>query len=645
MIRFFGTKTLKGVPLPCTPLAVISQVIYASKTSFPTPNCAISTHKNNNNNNISYPTLHSSLPLTQIQARYYSTPSTNKPIPRKPFLKSTGQTYDEVYNEFKWDIPKNYNIGVDISDKHLPGRANQDAIVYEDETGHIERLTYAELSSLSNRLADSLGKELGVVKGDRVAILLSQGPATAIGHVAVYKTGGIAIPLFTLFGPEALEYRLNNSETKVVLTDTQNLPKLLEIVPNLPSLEKIVVVTPGKIGGDNESGFTPSPKITSFNGLLKRGSPNFKAVNTSAEDPAIIIFTSGTTGNPKGCLHAHRVLIGHLPGVEFPHNLFPQPQYDKLTFYTPADWAWIGGLIDVLLPALHHGVTVLAHRAPKFDAHKLVDMMARHEVRHAFMPPTALKLMRQHPDLPKSTHLYSIGSGGESLGDQLLHWGKETFGVTINEFYGQTEANLLVGSCSKIMPIKSGSMGRAIPGHTVEVISPDGEILPPNEVGSIAVKTPDPVVFLRYWNNEKATKAKFVNEWLVTGDLGKKDEDGYFWYVGRDDDIINSSGYRIGPSEIENCLLKHPSISMAAAIGAPDALRGEVVKAFIVLRPGVQPSQPLQEEIQNFVKHRLAAHEYPRQLEFVTELPMTTTGKIIRRTLRDREVQKIKEKK
>ncbi len=324
-------------------------------------------------------------------------------------------------------------------------------------------------------------------------------------------------------------------------------------------------------------------------------------------------------------MHAHRTLLGHLPGVEFPHNFFPQE--DDL-FWTPADWAWIGGLIDVLFPSWHHGIPVLAHRARKFDPEQAFHLIAKHKIRNAFMPPTALKLMRQVKD-PKSRHSYrmrSIGSGGETLGEELLDWGRDVMGLTINEFYGQTECNLIVGCCAEVMEIRPGSMGRAIPGHIVDVIDGSGQPVKEGVVGEIAVKRPDPVMFLKYWCNPEATRKKFIGDWLLTGDLAKKDEDGYIWFHGRTDDVITSAGYRIGPAEIEDCLMKHPAVAMVAVVGSPDEVRTEIVKAFVVPKPGVTPAKDIEEDIKAFVKTRLAAHEYPREVEFVKELPMTATG-------------------
>jgi acetyl-CoA synthetase len=532
-------------------------------------------------------------------------------------------TYEDVYNAFRWQIPEFYNIGIDICDKWARQRYRL-ALIYEDEKGHVEKYTFWDLKNLSNKLANGL-KAFSIGVGDRLGILLPQCPQTAISHIAAYKIGAVAIPLFTLFGTDALEYRLSNSEAKGIVTDAGNLPKIMEIWQNLPHL-KTVLVTGGEKPG----------KVLGFRDVVEKGSSDFQAVKTSAEDPALIIYTSGTTGPPKGALHAHRTLLGHLPGVEFPHNFFPQ---EDDFFWTPADWAWIGGLIDVLFPSWHHGIPVVAHRARKFDPEEAFRLIAGYGIRNAFMPPTALKLMRQVKD-PKSRHSYrmrSIGSGGETLGEELLDWGKEVMGLTINEFYGQTECNLIVGCCAKIMEIRPGSMGRAIPGHVVDVIDKQGNPVKEGVVGEIAVKRPDPVMFLEYWQNPEATRKKYIGDWLLTGDLARKDEDGYFWFNGRTDDVITSAGYRIGPAEIEDCLMKHPAVAMVAVVGSPDEVRTEIVKAFVVPKAEVTPGPDVAEDIKTFVKMRLAAHEYPREVEFVSELPMTATGKIMRKELKKLE--------
>jgi acetyl-CoA synthetase len=537
-----------------------------------------------------------------------------------------GKTYEDVYNSFRWQIPEFYNIGVDICDKWAD-QGQRLALIYEDENGRVDRYTFRKLKNLSNKLANGLqAANIGI--GDRLGILLPQCPETALSHIAAYKVGAVAIPLFTLFGTDALEYRLSNSEARAIVTDAANLPKIMEIWEKLPNLKTVLVT-----GGETDE------NVQDFWDLVNQGSSAFLAVKTRADDPALIIYTSGTTGPPKGALHAHRTLLGHLPGVEFPHNFFPQK--DDL-FWTPADWAWIGGLIDVLFPSWHHGIPVLAHRARKFDPEEAFHLIAKYKVRNAFMPPTALKLMRQVPD-PKSRHSYhmrSIGSGGETLGQELLDWGRDVLGLTINEFYGQTECNLIVGCCADIMDIRPGSMGRAIPGHVVDVIDEQGNSLKAGTVGEIAVKRPDPVMFLEYWRNPDATRKKFIGDWLLTGDLAQKDADGYFWFNGRKDDVITSAGYRIGPAEIEDCLMKHPAVAMVAVVGSPDEVRTEIVKAFIVPKPEVTPGKDIEEDIKTFVKTRLAAHEYPREIEFVNELPMTATGKIMRKDLKKLEVER-----
>ncbi|MBP2314601.1 acyl-CoA synthetase [Azospirillum soli] len=531
-------------------------------------------------------------------------------------------SYEGLRDRFAWAVPARYNIGVDVCDKWAERDPERLALIHKRRDGAVDEFTFADIKGRSNRLANALAAH-GVSRGDRVGILLPQAPETAISHVAVYKMGGIAVPLFSLFGVEALEYRLGNCGAKAVVTDATGAAKLAQIRDRLPDLKLVL-----RIDGAGEGELD-------FHSLVQNASDAFTPVDTAADDPAVIIYTSGTTGQPKGALHAHRVLLGHLPGVEISHDLFPQA-HDRI--WTPADWAWIGGLLDVLLPAWHHGVTVVSHRFEKFDAEEAFRLIADFQVRNAFLPPTALKMMRGVRD-PKSRWSYSmrsIASGGETLGAELLDWGRQTFGLTINEFYGQTECNMIVSSCATIMPSKPGIMGRPAPGHDVAVIDGEGNRLPPNQLGLIAVHRPDPVMFLQYWNNPQATAAKFIGDWLVTGDQGELDEDGYIRFVGRDDDVITSAGYRIGPGEIEDCLIGHPAVRMAAVVGVPDPLRTEIVKAFIVLQENVKPDDALVASIQEHVKTRLAAHEYPRAIEFVDSLPMTTTGKIIRRELRSR---------
>lgn len=536
------------------------------------------------------------------------------------------KTYDEVYNSFKWEIPEFYNIGVDVCDKWADQKSRL-ALIYENEKGEIEKYTFWDFKRFSNRLANAL-KAYDIEPGDRLGIFLPQCPEAAIAHIALYKIGGIATIFSTLLGPEALEYRLSNSEAKGIVTDRKNFHKILEIWENLPHL-KIVIVTKGE---NREN-------VSDFWDLIEKGSEDLKPIKTRAEDPALIIYTSGTTGLPKGALHAHRDLLGHLPGVEFPHNFFPK-RGDII--WTPADWAWIAGLMDVLLSSWHHGITVVITPAKKFDPENAFHTLAEHGIRNALIPPTALKMMRQvkDPQSRYSFNLRTLVSSSESLGEELISWCKEVMGVTPNELYGQTETHLLAGNCSEIMEVRPGSIGRPIPGHKVEVVNKSGLPVPPGSTGEIALERSSTVMFLGYWRNQEATKERICNGWWLTGDLARKDEDGYIWFVGREDDLINSAGYRIGPSEIEDCLIKHPAVATCAAVGIPDEERGQVVKAFIVLMSDVVPNANLEEDIKNHVKFGLAAHTYPREIEFVSKLPLTQTGKIMRRELREMEVQR-----
>ena len=530
------------------------------------------------------------------------------------------KSYDESYSVFKWDIPEYFNIATAVCDRHAGSHPNQRAIIYEAADGEIKELTFRQLQDSANRLANVL-MGLNVQPHECIGIHLPQSLECVISHVGVYKTSAIALPLFSLFGPDALGHRMIDSAARILITCSENIPHLMEIRDTLKSLEHVIV-----IDGSGDG-------LIDWRDALYCASDQFETHNTKSEDPALLIYTSGTTGNPKGVLHAQRVLLGHIPGVEFPHEFFP---HEDDLFWTPADWAWAGGLLDVLLPSLFHRIPVLAKRFTKFQAEPVMELMARHRVRNTFMPATALRMLQQLEDPKKfGVKLRSIASGGEALGKSIIEWGQDTFGVTINEFYGQTEVNLVVANNAEIMAIKPGSMGLPVPGHRVAVIDTNGNELPAGKEGLIAVHRPDPVMFLRYWNDDDATHNKFVDDWCVLGDLAHRDDDGYFWFKARDDDVINSSSYRIGPTEVEECLVLHPAIFLAGVIGSPDLVRGEIVKAYVVLSVGYTTSETLITEIQTFVRSRLSAHEYPRQVRIIPEMPLTVSGKIRRVALRE----------
>jgi len=538
--------------------------------------------------------------------------------------------YEEICSRFRWEIPERLNIARDCCGRWAAERPRL-ALLWEDESGATARLTFDDVQGAANRLSNAL-QGLGVKRGDRVALLLPQRPETAIAYIAIFQMGAIALPLSHLFGPEALEYRLEHAGACVAIVEPTTLPNLWAIKDKLSSLKHVVGV-----GGASEK------NVLSWEKLLEKSKDQFSIVDTGADDPSLIIYTSGTTGAPKGALHAHRVVLGNIPGFAHSHDFFPQAGD---VFWSPADWAWAGGLFDALLPTWHFGLPVLGYRG-KFDAEKAYYLLEKYGIRNSFLFPTALKLMMKAYPEPKkkfSLKLRSVMSAGESVGTTVLEWAKQNLGVTINEMFGQTEINYVVGNCQAAWPVKPGSIGRPYPGHRVSVVNEKGEDVPRGELGEIAIKKEqDPVFFLEYWKNPNATKEKFIGDWATTGDQGRMDEDGYLWYQGRSDDVIKSAGYRIGPAEIESCLVKHPAVANAAVIGKPDETRGAIVKAFIVLQPGHSPTEGLIEQIQTHVRGRLAPYEYPREIEFIDALPMTTTGKVQRKELRKREEAKLKQ--
>lgn len=532
-------------------------------------------------------------------------------------------SYDAIRSSFTWRIPASLNLGALCADRHPASRT---ALIEVAENGAERSYTFGQLATGSNRLANALRGEIEIEAGDRVAIVLPQSVETGLAHLACYKLGAVALPLSGLFGPDALEYRLSDSGARAVITDSQHLEMVQAVAAQTGAT--VICTDPDVSGAPHR-----------FWDLLDSAFSGFAPLACNPETPALLIYTSGTTGTPKGALHGHGVLYGHLPGFELSHNFFGEEQ-DR--FWTPADWAWIGGLMDALIPTWFHGRAVVsAHRA-KFDPEWALRLIETQKVRNVFLPPTALKMMRQTIERPHRGILRTIGSGGETLGDEILAWTREQLGVTVNEFYGQTEANLVIGNCSAAWEVRAGSMGRPYPGHELAILRGDGSPAPPGEIGQVAVRAPDPVMFLEYWRKPQETREKFTADgrWLLTGDLAHMDEDGYYWYSARDDDVITSAGYRIGPAEIESCLLRHPAVANAAAIGVPDAVRGEVVKAFIVPATQLGDSEgALEREIQEFVRRRLAAYLYPRHIEFVEALPMTTTGKVRRTELRERELR------
>lgn len=530
-----------------------------------------------------------------------------------------GVSYPEAMRQFRWPKPEKLNIGRLVCERHNPATL---ALIVENADGSVRNWTFGELLKGSSRLANALTAN-GIRKGDRVGVFLSQGAELTLCHLAGYRMGAIVLPLFTLFGEEAVEYRLANAEAKAVITDMANVPKILAVRDRLPHLETVIVIGAGTHGA----------QFLDWARLLDRASDSFATLDTDAEDPALLIYTSGTTGQPKGALHAHRMMLGCIPAVEQMLSHWPR---GNEVMWTPAEWAWIAGLYDALFPAWYYGTPVLAHRFAKFDPERAFAMLAKHRVGVSFIPPTALKMMRQvnNPRATWDYDLRALFTGGEAMGEELLAWGRDTFGTTISEGYGQTEMNLMTLNSPDWFEVRAGSCGRACPGRKVAIVDGDGRVLPPGEEGQIAGWRDDPIVMLEYWKNPDATAKKYAGDWLLTGDLGHMDEDGYVFFKSRDDDVITSGGYRIGPGEIEECLMKHPAVAMVGVVGVPDKVRTEIVKAFVQLRPEIAATEALKADLAAYVKTRLAAHEYPREVDFVAELPLTTTGKIMRRELR-----------
>jgi len=529
--------------------------------------------------------------------------------------------FADICREFQWRLPDTYNLAYDVCDRHAELRPDSIALIQETPHG-VRNFTYKDIQIYANKTANYL-RHLGLKRGDRVMILLGQDPATAIMHVACWKAGLISTPTSVLFGAEAIAYRLQDAGIRALITNTANYPKVMEAREQAPDLHA-VILTDGA-----------GPGAHDYWSEIDRASDSFDTLPLTPDTPALISYTSGTTGLPKGTLHAHRVLLGHMPSMEVALDFFPHP--DDI-MWSPADWSWLAGLMNVLMASWFVGIPVLTFRATSFDPEQAMDLMGRHNVRTSILTPTVLKLLRQAPRASlEKARLRAILSGSEAVGKELLEWSSEALGVRVNEAFGQTECNVPMGNSWRVLGVRSGSLGKAMPGHEAAIVDDDGNVLKPGERGNLAFRRGHPVMFLEYWKQPQATASKYVGDWLLTGDLAYMDEDGYYWYQGRGDDVITSSGYRIGPGEIEDALTRHPAVAMAAAIGVPDPVRTETIKAFIVLARGVTGSDALADDIREMVRTRLARHEYPREIAFVDALPMTVTGKILRRELREQE--------
>jgi len=566
-----------------------------------------------------------------------------------------GDRYEAIYRDFRWQVPERFNLAEVCCARWARDTPDAVAIRCEQDNGTRLRVSYGQLHRQASRAANLL-RTLGVQRGDRVAIVLPQRIDTAVAHLAVYMIGAVAMPLSMLFGVDALQYRLRDSGTACAIVDAAALANVQAARAACPALRHVITV--GGADGQGDVDWLDALRAQS-----ERGDP----VDTAADDAAILIYTSGTTGPPKGALIAHRGLIGNLTGFVCSQNWFGfgEEQGEQSTpsvFWSPADWAWTGGLMGALLPTLYFGREIIGYQG-RFDPIRAFELMQRYGVTHTFLFPTALKAMMKAVPAPRDRYvlcLRAIMSAGEAVGDAVFSYCRDALGVIVNEMFGQTEINYLVGNCGRSLdgggrgaagwPARAGSMGRPYPGHRVAVIDDEGHECPRGTPGDVALHRrdihgdPDPVFFLGYWHNDDATRAKFTGDpddsWCRTGDTALMDDDGYLWYQGRSDDMFKSAGYRIGPSEVENCLIKHPAVANAAVVPKPDAERGALVKAFVVLADGATASVQLIAELQAHVRGKLAPYEYPKEIEFINALPMTTTGKVQRGVLRKLEAQR-----
>lgn len=537
------------------------------------------------------------------------------------------KSFADAHAKHRWVIPPDYNVAVDCLDREFHA-SDKPALYYEDDEGHEEMFTWGRMRAASKRMANAL-RGIGIARGDVVAVHTPQRPETAILHMALYRLGAIGLPISKLFGPDAIQYRLQNSSAKAILMEPETVGKLDGIRKSVETLKHVIVT------GKQADGL-------SFDELLEKGSDQFTPDRPSqSEDPLLLMYTSGTTGNPKGVLHVSRYVLGH-NGMDYSYNFFR----DGDLYYSMADWAWAGGLLDGLLAVWPYGVPVLAYRSKaRFDPDVTLRLLEKYGATIGLYPPTALKSLReiQKPrEKYKNLKLRCIVSGAEPVSPELARWVADELRVEFNQGFGQTEANYFIGNCGALESYRLDALGKAFPGHRVGVVDGEGNPVKTGDIGEIAIGRESPVVMKEYWKNPEAMKEKFKGEWCVTGDMGFADDEGYLYFQGRGDDVIKTSGYRVGPAEIESSIIEVKGVASCAVIGVSDPQRGQAIKAFVKVLPGTEKSDRLIAEIQAHVKQKLAAHEYPREIEFLDEFPMTVTGKIRRRDLREQEEKKRK---
>jgi acetyl-CoA synthetase len=509
-------------------------------------------------------------------------------------------TYEEACAAHSWKVPERYNIAADVCDKHPRDKL---AMIHEDPDGAVREVYWGELQDMSDRFARML-TERGVQREDRVAMLLPATPETAAAFLGTWKIGAILLSMSILYGDEGIRHRLSDSQARVVVTNGANRSRV-------EGQTEVVEIEPGD---------------------LDEGDTDFERADTAADDPAQLYYTSGTTGLAKGILHAHRYILGH---EEF---IYCHDVQDGERFHGMGEWAWAAGICPLIGPWRFGAVQLVLQRKGGFDPHGQLDFLSRHEASNVFATPTAIRSMMGIADAgtryPQALRI--VCSAGEPLNPEAIRWFRDQYGVTVLDYYGLSESYPLCGNFP-FMDVREGSMGKPMPGWDVQILDEDEKPVAQGERGEICLRArTNPHYPLGYWNNPEAGEETFGGEWFHTKDAASQDEDGYVWYEGRADDVIISAGYRIGPFEVESACLEHPAVAEAAAVAWPDERRGNIVKAFVVLAAGHEPSDELGSEIGLFVRDHLSAYAYPRLVEFVEDLPKTLTGKIRRIELRER---------
>ena len=537
--------------------------------------------------------------------------------------------YERVIDELAGLPGGGLNIAYESLDRHVKaGRGDKPCILWEGKDGTAETYTYADMARLSNKFANVL-QSLGVQKGDRVFVFMDRTPELYAAAFGTLKAGCIIGPLFSAFGPDAIRDRLENSGAVVLVTTPQLKSKVHEIRGDLPALKHLIIAShnarPDVDGGE-----------LSWNDLMDAASNDFDIVRTDFDDPAIMHYTSGTTGKPKGAVHVHKAVLGHYATGKFVLDLHPDDIY-----WCTADPGWVTGTSYGMFAPCTNGVTSVIFEGG-FGAGKWYDVIQKYKVNVWYTAPTAIRmLMKAGDDVPKRYDLSSlryIMSVGEPLNPEAVVWSEKTLGLPFHDNWWQTETGSILIANYPALPIKPGSMGRPMPGIEPGIIDDDGNIVPPGTEGDLAVRPGWPSMFSTYWQREELYDSRFKNGWYITGDRARMDGDGYFWFVGRADDVINTAGHLVGPFEVESALMEHPAVAEAGVIGKPDPIAMEIVKAFVSLKEGIEPTDKLRREIMRFAKGKLGPGVAPREIDFIDSLPKTRSGKIMRRLLKAREL-------